>query len=98
MPRTTNFGGGGVEGFEKGGLEGGGFLLEGLGIGGFLVEEGPTNCERKSDDIEGTGLEGRGSGQGERGFCIDFGIVFNVHFDAIRMWVIEFLTKIMNTF
>ena len=73
-------------------------MLEGLGIGGFLVEEGPTNCERKSDDIEGTGFDGEGRGEGEGGFWIDFGIVVNVYFIAIRTPVIDFWTKIVNEF
>ena len=50
------------------------------------------------DDIEGTGLDGRGRDEGEKGFWIDFGIVLNVYFIAIRTWVIDFSTKIVNEF
>ena len=60
------------------------------------------NCERicsgKSDDIEGTGLDGKGRGEGEKGFRIDFGNVLNVYFIAIRTWVIDFSTKFVNEF
>ena len=52
----------------------------------------------KSDDIEGSGLDGKERGEGERGFWIDFGIVLNVYFDAIRIWVIDFSTKIVHDF
>ena len=58
------------------------------------------------DGIEGTGLGGKGwerervmNVQKRRyRYEIDFGIILNVHFDAIRTWVIDFSTKIVNDF
>ena len=58
------------------------------------------------DGIEGTGLGGKGW-ERERVMNVqkrryryenDFGIILNVHFDAIRTWVIDFSTKAMNEF
>ena len=58
------------------------------------------------DWIEGTGFGGKGwerervmNVQKRRyRYEIDFGIILNVHFDAIRIWVIDFSTKIVNEF
>ena len=58
------------------------------------------------DGIEGTGLGGKGwerervmNVQKRRyRYEIDFGIILNVDFDAIRIWVIDFSTKIVNEF
>ena len=66
------------------------------GGGGWWIFAG---AERgKSDDIEGTGLDGKGRDDGEGGFWIDFGIVLKVYFIAIRTPVIDFSTKIVNEF
>ena len=63
------------------------------GGGGWWIFAGAERCGAR-----GLAHGEAGGGAAATGFWIDFGIVLNVYFIAIRTWVIDFSTKIVNEF